>query len=305
MLLGQQGAAAVTCGGVPPGWCRRGTIPDPSAPCSFQDLGTFTPASRGIDDTKHHVGEMTTGMHAPAAAGDDEHDTSGAYWVDAVERAMRPAPAVLDEYAIATTARSARGISGDLSDVTVDSQRGYAAGTVGDVMGKGLASGVLAANFFGSLEVFHQEPPGEAVDTAETATRDHFERASAFATLFHPRLRFRDGRVEFVDAGHGLTAHAHASGAAERIPSADFPIGLQPGGIPRLPRILHLAPGELLLIVSDGLFELPGATLDTLTQLAVDLRTAPDLQLVLITFLEAAGDELDDDTTLTAIRRHP
>ncbi|WIE74207.1 PP2C family protein-serine/threonine phosphatase [Curtobacterium sp. MCJR17_020] len=248
---------------------------------------------------------MTTGMHAPAAAGDDEHGMSGAYWVDAVARAMRPAPAVLDEYTIATTARSARGISGDLSDVAVDEKRGYATITVGDVMGKGLASGVLAANLLGSLEVFRQEPPGEAVDAAETATRDHFERASAFATLFHARLRFRDGRIEFVDAGHGLTAHAHTSGAVERIPSADFPIGLQPAGMPRLPRILHLAPGELLLIVSDGLFELPGATIDTLTQLATNLRTAPDLQLALSAFMKAAGPNLDDDTTLTAIRRHP
>jgi len=64
-------------------------------------------------------------------------------------------------------------------------------------------------------------------------------------------------------------------------------------------------PGPLRAMRRYGLFELPGATLDTLTQLAVDLRTAPDLQLVLTTFLEAAGDELDDDTTLTAIRRHP
>jgi serine phosphatase RsbU (regulator of sigma subunit) len=257
------------------------------------------------DETTHRVGEMTTDTRAPREAGDDELDSADSYWIDAVQRAMRPAPAVLDEYTIATTARSARGISGDLSDVTVDSQRGYATVTVGDVMGKGLASGVLAANLLGSLEVFRQEPPGEAVDAAETATRDHFERASAFATLFHARLRFRDGRIEFVDAGHGLTAHAHTTGAVERIPSADFPIGLQPAGIPRLPRILHLAPGELLLIVTDGLFELPDASMHTLTQLAIELRTATHLQLALTAFLEAAGPDLDDDTTLTAIRRHP
>lgn len=257
------------------------------------------------DETTHRVGEMTTDMRsAPHAAGDDdEHDGAGSYWIDAVQRAMRPAPAVLAGYTIATTARSARGISGDLSDVTVDSQRGYATITVGDVMGKGLASGVLAANLLGGLEVFHHEPPGEAVDAAETATRDHFERASAFATLFHARLRFRDGRVEFVDAGHGLTAHAHTSGVTERIPSRDFPIGLQPAGMPRLPRIRYLAPGELLLIVSDGLFELPGASMHTLTQLAGELRTIVDLQLALTEFLDAAGPNLDDDTTLTAIRR--
>ncbi|MBF4588449.1 SpoIIE family protein phosphatase, partial [Curtobacterium sp. VKM Ac-2887] len=63
-------------------------------------------------------------------------------------------------------------------------------------------------------------------------------------------------------------------------------------------------PGELLLIVTDGLFELPGATIDTLTQLATNLRTAPDLQLALTAFMEAAGPDLDDDTTLTAIRRN-
>ncbi|MEN0101481.1 MAG: PP2C family protein-serine/threonine phosphatase [Curtobacterium sp.] len=245
---------------------------------------------------------MTTGMHAPATA-DDEDDSSGFSWVNAVQRAMWPAPTALPGYTIATTARSAREISGDLSDVAVDHERGYATITVGDVMGKGIASGVLAANLLGGLEVFRHEPPGEAVDAAETATRRHFERASAFATLFHARLRCRDGRIEFVDAGHGLTAHAHTSGTAERIPSADFPIGLQPAGMPRLPRILHLAPGELLLIVSDGLFELPGATMQTLTQLATNLRTAPDLQHVLSDFLEAAGSNLDDDTTLTAIRR--
>lgn len=121
---------------------------------------------------------------------------------------MRPAPAVLAGSTIATTARSARGISGALSDVTLDR-----------VMGKGSPLGRSPRTCSGASRCSTTRPLGEAVDSAETATRDHFERASAFATLFRARLRFRGGRGEFVDAGHGLTAHPYTSGAAERFPS--------------------------------------------------------------------------------------
>ncbi|WP_022903782.1 PP2C family protein-serine/threonine phosphatase [Curtobacterium sp. B8] len=220
-----------------------------------------------------------------------------------VQAAFRPVPVDTTGWTSASASRAAAGVSGDLAEIVVAPDGRSATLTLGDVMGKGTPAGLLAANLLGALDALARENPAVAVEGAENAVRARFERASAFATLFHARVRLADGAVEFVDAGHGFAAIGHADGRTERIASVDLPIGLQPRGFARLPRHVDLGPGDVLVCASDGILELPDATFDTLTDLAARLVAVPTLTDGLAAFMASAPERVDDDLTLVALRR--
>ncbi len=222
-----------------------------------------------------------------------------------VQAALQPAPVTASGWTAAHASRAAAGVTGDLAEVVVAPDGRSATLTLGDVMGKGIPAGLLAANLLGALDALARENPAVAVEGAENAVRTRFERASSFATLFHARVRLADGAVEFVDAGHGFAAIGYADGTAERITSVDLPIGLQPRGFARLPRHVELGPGDVLVCASDGILELPDATFETLTGLAARLVTVPTLADGLASFMASAPEAVDDDLTIVALRREP
>lgn len=217
--------------------------------------------------------------------------------------ALQPAAVDANGWTAAYSSRAAAGVTGDLADIAVAPDGRSATLTLGDVMGKGTPAGLLAANLLGALDALARENPAVAVEGAENAVRARFERASAFATLFHARVRLVDGAVEFVDAGHGFAAVGHVDGRTQRIASVDLPVGLQPRGFARLPRHVDLGPGDVLLCASDGILELPDATFHTLTDLASGLVSVADLADGLAAFMASAPEAVDDDLTLVAIRR--
>lgn len=219
-----------------------------------------------------------------------------------VQAALLPEDAGITGWSVAHAWRAAADVSGDLTGFSVASDGRSATVTLGDVMGKGVPAGLLAALLLGSLDVLGPESPAVAVDGAENAVRRRLERASAFATLFHGRVRLGDGALEFVDAGHGFAAIGRRGGG-ERIRSTDLPIGLQPRGFPRMPRHAVLEPGDVLLVASDGILELPGATFATLTGLAAELTGDAPLEPRLGAFMQGVGTDIDDDLTLLAVRR--
>ncbi|MCJ1715792.1 PP2C family protein-serine/threonine phosphatase [Curtobacterium sp. VKM Ac-2922] len=233
----------------------------------------------------------------------DGLDLDLAVRLQVVQSALLPLTGAVQGWSAAHAWRAAAGLSGDFAEWCVADDGRTATATVGDVMGKGTPAALLATHIAGALATQRHEVPAVAVDAAETAVRDRLERASAFATLFHGRLRFTDGAVDFIDAGHGFAAIGHAAGDAEHIRSADLPVGLQPRGFPRMPRRVDIGPGDVLLIASDGILELPGATFDTLTELATELTRVPTLDDGLGDFVGAVGGRVDDDLTLLAIRR--
>lgn len=223
----------------------------------------------------------------------------------AVLESLRPGAGVAGSWAVSAHGRSADAISGDLVNWTLSADGTHLSVTLGDVMGKGAPAGLLAAHLLGALDSLEREKPAAAVEGAENAIRKRLERSSSFATLFHGRLRLSDGALEFVDAGHGFAAIGRREGTAERIVSADLPIGLQPPGAPRLPRRRTVDPGDVLVIASDGILELPDASFDTLTALATRLTRSDDLDEDLRSFVRTAPTDLDDDLTLVAVRRAP
>jgi hypothetical protein len=193
-------------------------------------------------------------------------------------------------------------VSGDfhewrVADGTVDL-------TVADVMGKGMAAGLLAAGMRGALLARCDQPPAAAVSALEEQIAPDLSNAEAFATLFHGRLDTETGRMDFIDAGHGLVLHLHADGTESILRSVDLPVGLHPLGIDRAAGDLVLEPGDTLVLVSDGALELWDSTLASLSRLGALYRKSPDIPAFLAGVRRRALEhDPGDDLTVVVVAR--
>ena len=176
--------------------------------------------------------------------------------------------------------------------------------TVADVMGKGMAAGLLAATIRGALLARDDEQPDRAVAALDDQVGADLGRAESFATMFHGRLDPASGRMVFSDAGHGLVIQLHADGSETMMRSSELPIGLHPTGLPRTPAALDLEPGDSLIVVSDGALELWDSTLESLSWLGAVYRDSADIE----TFLQrvrkrSVTHDPGDDLTVVVLAR--
>jgi hypothetical protein len=174
--------------------------------------------------------------------------------------------------------------------------------TVGDVMGKGAVAGALAEELRAGL-ASSASGPAVALARAAASLEPRLASLGAFVTLFHARID-DSGRVEYVDAGHGLTLVVPASDTepVERLASRDLPLGVQDAASGWAPRTVQLQPGDTLLSVTDGVLELDDSTLDSLLRLADELRARPDIG----GFLDGVAARVevaavDDDVTVLVV----
>jgi hypothetical protein len=130
--------------------------------------------------------------------------------------------------------------------------------TIGDVATSGPAAAILASGLRGALVARSDQPLDAAMLSLEAQVEPELARADTVATVFQARLTPRSGRVDFVDAGHGLALHVRADGTANVLRSLDLPIGLHPSGIPRASGSLVLRPGDRLVLLTDGVLRLDG-----------------------------------------------
>jgi serine phosphatase RsbU (regulator of sigma subunit) len=73
-------------------------------------------------------------------------------------------------------------------------------------------------------------------------------------TLLHLELDGGTGRVDYVDAGHGLGLLIEPGGAWKRLVSSGPPLGLVPGAS-WISSDVSLEPGSSLALLSDGLLD--------------------------------------------------
>jgi hypothetical protein len=208
-----------------------------------------------------------------------------------VLRGMEPAPTDVPGYLVDGVSVPYGVVSGDYHDWQVVD--GGVHVTVADVMGKGMAAGLLASGIRGALIARSDRGPDVAVAELESQVAPELSRAEAFATLFHGRLTPRTGRFDFVDAGHGLVLHLRADGTENVLRSLDLPIGLHPAGIGRASGSVALQRGDALLVVTDGVLELWDGTLASLSELGALYRAA------------AGVDEFLDQVRTLAVERRP
>ena len=194
------------------------------------------------------------------------------------------------------------GIGGDFYDV-IPVAGGFAA-IVGDVCGKGVPAALLGAMAQG---MFHAQMTSGAslVDAIQCLNSFIVERAPGEKYVTLAAVRYSDGQVELVNAGHVSPLLVRAGGAVETVSDGDPPVGLF--GFVRFHRIpLRLDVGDRILLLTDGITEAEdqGGEQFGADRLAHFLRE-PNAVESLFAALEqfCVGTRPQDDQTILAIDR--
>lgn len=176
-----------------------------------------------------------------------------------------------------------------------------------DVMGKGLTAAVIAAGVRGVMRgVSRFNTLAESFRRLSISLIEDLDDSGCLVTMFAARVDPHSGRMEWIDAGHGLTVILNADGSKKRwLGGSDLPLGVSADPTYEVHTDV-LGPGETLLIASDGLldfFESPRLALDYVTTIQAAGATPAELvdQLLRLSNLRPHSD----DVTVTALRRWP
>lgn len=220
-----------------------------------------------------------------------------------VQRALLPKDGgSLAGYEVAGVCIPSKSVGGDFFDwYPID---GGIALTIGDVMGKGVGAGMIAATARAVVRsAARRDDPIIALERLATCLATELSEAATFVTLFHARVRAADGLVSYADAGHGLTLVVRADGTAERLSSLDFPLGaLADDGWARLETVLGR--GETIVSFSDGVLDLYDGTLTAVDEVAAIARSSRSARELVDAIASVARLEQNpDDVTIVALRR--
>jgi sigma-B regulation protein RsbU (phosphoserine phosphatase) len=174
--------------------------------------------------------------------------------------------------------------------------------TIADVMGKGAGAALLGAGIRSAFQARIGGDPARAVAAANAQLAIDFDATGTFATLFHARLDFASGTVDYADAGHGLTIVVRSDGAVERLHATGLPLGFASEGTWQTGSTTIEA-GDVLVSFTDGvldLFDGTLASLDPLGRLILDAGSAEDIADRVRALAHGIAT---DDVTLVAISR--
>ncbi|MBM7024594.1 PP2C family protein-serine/threonine phosphatase [Clavibacter zhangzhiyongii] len=220
-----------------------------------------------------------------------------------VQQALLPkTSAPLPGYQVAGACLPSKAVGGDFFD-WYPVREGLAF-TLGDVMGKGVGAGIIAATARAVVRSAKNVPdPVAAIERTADCFTAELSEAASFATVFHARVRVEDHTVLYADAGHGLSALVRADGTHERLESTDLPVGV-PGGDGWAAHEVALGPGDLIVTFSDGVLDLYDGTLRAVDRVAELARTAASAEdLVGRITARAEGQANPDDVTVLVLRR--
>jgi len=150
--------------------------------------------------------------------------------------------------------RTANEIGGDYYDF-LPLPDGRLALVSGDASGHGMAAGLLMAIANATLQTaIAADPAPRAVAAQLNRTLCVTGGPRAFMTLFYGLLDPASGRLDYLCAGHPFPLLRRAVGGVEELGEGGLPLGLRPG-LEAEPASTSLAPGDLLLLYTDGLPE--------------------------------------------------
>jgi serine phosphatase RsbU (regulator of sigma subunit) len=212
---------------------------------------------------------------------------------------------------IAGRLRPAREAGGDYFDwLVIKDANGTAKQlqvVLGDVMGKGLAASLIASEVRAVLRGHSRYASGvaDAVARTSTTTRQDLEANGRFSTMWVGRLDPATGAVDYIDAGHGLAVIASPRGD-RRLFQENLPLGV-PFEENWVQASDTLADDELLVVVSDGVFDVLD---DSFEEATARLQKFLDPELSCRAIVDRIVDfSLDsaatDDVTALAVRRLP
>ena len=212
-------------------------------------------------------------------------------------------------YDVAHSYRTANEIGGDYYDF-LDLSDGRTALVIGDASGHGMAAGLLMAIANAALKLAVEvDPTPQRVATLLNRVLYRTGDARAFMTLFYGVLEPPSGRLSFVCVGHPFPLLRRAGGEVIELGTGGFPVGIRES-LDITPHEVSLAPGDLLLLYSDGLPEAVNSAGDAFgyDAMRAGLRQPGDVRQVHDRFLRAldahvGSEPLKDDVTLVAVAR--
>ncbi|WP_426997134.1 PP2C family protein-serine/threonine phosphatase [Pseudarthrobacter sp. N5] len=220
-----------------------------------------------------------------------------------VQQSLLPTrEALIDGYEVAGVFRPSRSVGGDFYDWHRTPDGLHL--TFADAMGKGMGAALIAATVRAVMRSMAHNPDlGVAFETAGRTIAADLDLSGSFVTLFHARLDAISGKVSYVDAGHGLALHIQADGTANRLPSAGPPVGAWPDSHWQ-PADLELAPGDSLVVVSDGVLDAFGSVEEFTTGVRQAVHGEPNAQSACAALLRLAPeDTAEDDVTAVVVHR--
>ena len=148
-----------------------------------------------------------------------------------------------------------RGVSGDYYEVLTRCDGRECVLMIADVAGKGMAASLLTV----SLQALSTGPIEDGLPPDEICARLSrllYRRTppEKYATAFLGILEPATGWLRYTNAGHNPPLILRASGLAEELGSTGVPLGLLPQA-PYHAGETTLAPGEILVLYTDGLVE--------------------------------------------------
>lgn len=226
-----------------------------------------------------------------------------------VQAAMLPAaPIDRDGWRVDGICLPALTVGGDLFDFAVSNDVLHIG--IGDVMGKGTGAALVGAGVRAAVRSTHPAVVSGA-DLGATTYRvartlqGDLDRGESFVTLFQCAIDVADGSVRYVDAGAGLCVVVRADGDVERLHSEDRPIGILPDDTWTEHRT-HLAPGDRMLVFSDGLLDLLDDQVEWWHEVGRLVVAHDEPAAALLAVRELATEQVSlDDVTAVVVHRRP
>jgi sigma-B regulation protein RsbU (phosphoserine phosphatase) len=151
--------------------------------------------------------------------------------------------------------RPAQSIGGDYYDLLPLRDGGFAV-TLGDVSGKGIPAAVMMASIQTLLRSLLQRESGK-LDTMMSDLNETLymtSTAERYSTLFCGVISPDRRWLTYVNAGQVQPLLLHSDGELERLTESGMPVGLMPSASYEQYTVA-LRPGDVLVVVSDGIVE--------------------------------------------------
>lgn len=172
-----------------------------------------------------------------------------------IQQSFQPsAPPKMDGYEFQGISFSCYEIGGDYYDF-IPQTDGKMLIALGDVSGKGTAAALLMSSLHAAIHAQVAANTGLA-ETIKSVNQYLAENtpANRFVTLFICELDPLTGTLSYINAGHNPPLVGRRDGRIEQLASGGFPLGIIPSADFETGQI-RLAPGETLMIYSDGVSE--------------------------------------------------
>lgn len=176
---------------------------------------------------------------------------------------------------------------------------------IGDVVGKGVEAAATMGQLRNALRAYAlvEPDPGGVIDLLDQMARKLGD--VSFATVSYATLDLDSGRIAYASAGHLPPLSVGADGSARFLGGAMVPPLATLHPVPCRANADVVAPGDTLLLYTDGLVETRERDLDAGLSALAELARTPLPLTALVTRLLAGMDagSSRDDVAILAVRR--